>query len=238
MKKLLISIMSFGVISSIYAQNLSDVAPYPAAGENENRNVIWLDKVENEDNYKVEIIASKQGLRDCNRASYHTDLNRKYLVGWGNDYFVVGKTDLLMSNAMGCVDPKYLADLPVYFTKSEAVQSYNSQLPIVIYAPKDVRINFKIWKVEKVEPAIISNEKQLPDQVAVTGQDAKYCLQSAADQLVGQSDLDIEKVKALTQASEVEITEDGALVRSNLMKTRLRIYLKPSTKVVAFAKCE
>ncbi|EPF73343.1 ecotin family protein [Acinetobacter rudis] len=142
-----------------YAQELSSIAKYPKAGKNENRNVIWLEKIDHEENYKVEIIATKQGMTDCNTRSYHTDLKKKDLKGWGYDYFVVGKADQVISTLMGCLDnKKTLADIPVVLPAGESIQRYNSRLPIVVYAPKDIQIKYKIWKADKIVPAVISNE--------------------------------------------------------------------------------
>lgn len=147
------------LIPVVHAQKLSDITVYPSASENENRNIIWLDKLANEEDYKVEIIATKTGVKDCNHTSYHADLNRKSLKEWGYDFFVVVKSDLFITTLMGCSNIKNtLVDLPVSLTKSESLQPYNSRLPIVIYAPKEMQIKFKIWKVEAIESATVSND--------------------------------------------------------------------------------
>lgn len=135
--------------SSVFAQDLVDIAPYPIAQLNETRNVIWLNKFRNEDNYKIEIIAFKKGMRDCNQTSYQTAFKRNTIDGWGYSYFTISELDDNgpVSTMLPCQRPeKFLADIPVDLTGDESMWSYNSKLPIVVYAPKDITVKIKIWK--------------------------------------------------------------------------------------------
>lgn len=148
------------ITSSIYAQDLSSIAPYPDPKENEVRNVIWLKKFRNEENYKIEIISFKKGVRDCNQTSYQTTLSRNTLEGWGYSYFTINNLDEInpVSTMLPCASPEiYLADIPVALTGSESMLRYNSKLPLVIYAPKDIQVKVKIWKFKSIKSATDSN---------------------------------------------------------------------------------
>lgn len=157
MKKILASALIIGLTSpTVFAQKLSDVAPYPAPGKNETRHVIWLDKQSNEDNFKVEIIATKKGMRDCNNVFFGAKLNEVTLKGWGYTYFKVDSVSDGASTLMGCPDSKkYLADLPVNLS-GDSIQRYNSKLPIVVYTPKEIEIKYRIWEGKAIKNAVVS----------------------------------------------------------------------------------
>lgn len=138
---------------------LSDVAPYPKAAANDNRNVIWLEKRADEENLKVEIIATKKGIKDCNNTWYSGDLKEIDLQGWGYTYYKIEKITGPMSTRMGCLNgEKQTTDLAVNLGNKNSLTRYNSKLPIVVYAPKDVLVNLKIWKADETLNSAISND--------------------------------------------------------------------------------
>ena len=126
------------------------VANYPKASKNQNRNVIWLDSKTNEVNYKVEIIAEIEGMKDCNDVFYAADFKEEDLKGWGYTYFLLENLSPPMSTEIGCFDQtKTMANLPIMISNSFI--EYNSKLPIIIYAPKEVNISYKIWSTDDIK---------------------------------------------------------------------------------------
>lgn len=118
--------------------------------------MIWLEKEQNEDNYKVEIIATKKGIRDCNNVFFGAKLNEKTLMGWGYTYFKVESVSNGATTLMGCLDnKKYQADLPINLS-GDSIQRYNSKLPIVVYAPQGVDIKYRIWRGKEVQNAVVT----------------------------------------------------------------------------------
>lgn len=69
--------------SVAHAAKLEDVAPYPKAETGFSRQVIYLPKQKNEDDYKVQIIAGKTLQVDCNQQRLGGKLEEKTLKGWG-----------------------------------------------------------------------------------------------------------------------------------------------------------
>ncbi|MDF3867214.1 serine protease inhibitor ecotin [Pseudomonas denitrificans (nom. rej.)] len=135
------------------AAKLEDVAPYPKADEGFVRQVIHLPKQAQEENFKVEILAGKTLTVDCNRQRLGGTLEEKTLEGWGYTYYRLDKVSGPASTLMACPDGKTRKDF-VPVVGDGFVLRYNSKLPIVIYAPKDVEVRYRLWSAsEKVEKA-------------------------------------------------------------------------------------
>ncbi|MBD9632515.1 serine protease inhibitor ecotin [Pseudomonas sp. PDM19] len=135
------------------AAKLEDVAPYPKAEDGFVRQVIHLPKQAQEENFKVEILAGKTLTVDCNRQRLGGTLEEKTLEGWGYSYYRLDKVSGPASTLMACPDGKSRQDF-VPVVGDGFVLRYNSKLPIVIYAPKDVEVRYRLWSAsEKVEKA-------------------------------------------------------------------------------------
>ncbi len=126
------------------AAKLEDVAPYPKADSGFTRSVIRLPEQSQEDNYKVEILAGKTLEVDCNRQRLGGDLQEKNLEGWGYPFYRLDSVIGPMSTQMACPDSKgKFAFVPV--VGDGYLLRYNSKLPIVIYAPKDIEVRYRLW---------------------------------------------------------------------------------------------
>lgn len=135
------------------AAKLEDVAPYPKAEDGFVRQVIHLPKQAQEENFKVEILAGKTLTVDCNRQRLGGNLEEKTLEGWGYSYYRLDKVSGPASTLMACPDGKTRKDF-VPVVGEGFVLRYNSKLPIVIYAPRDVEVRYRLWSAsEKVEKA-------------------------------------------------------------------------------------
>ncbi|MBD9574142.1 serine protease inhibitor ecotin [Pseudomonas sp. PDM23] len=135
------------------AAKLEDVAPYPKAEDGFVRQVIHLPREVQEENFKVEILAGKTLTVDCNRQRLGGTLEEKTLEGWGYSYYRLDKVSGPASTLMACPDGKTRQDF-VPVVGDGFVLRYNSKLPIVIYAPKDVEVRYRLWSAsEKVEKA-------------------------------------------------------------------------------------
>lgn len=115
---------------------------YPAAKSGYVRNVITLPKRTNEELYKVELYAGVFKEVDCNSYSMMGVIEEKVLDGYGYTYYNVKTEEKLVGTMRGCLDgvktTKFIPALPV-------IIRYNSNAPIVIYAPKDVQIRYKVY---------------------------------------------------------------------------------------------
>ncbi|WP_085694700.1 MULTISPECIES: serine protease inhibitor ecotin [unclassified Pseudomonas] len=137
------------------AAKLEDVAPYPKAEAGFTRQVIHLPQQADEDNFKVEIMAGKTQEVDCNRQHLGGSLQEKNLEGWGYPFYRLEKVSGPVSTLMACPpeSKKKRAFVPV--VGDGFLLRYNSKLPIVVYAPSDVEVRFRVWSAaDKVGVAL------------------------------------------------------------------------------------
>ena len=128
---------------------LEKIAPYPAADAGMVRQVITLPAQENEDLLRVEIVAGKVLEVDCNRVMISAQLNTKTLEGWGYEYQVLDAVSQPATTMMACPDNKKEERFVPLNLGAEATQRYNSKLPIVVYAPEDVAVKYRIWRADE-----------------------------------------------------------------------------------------
>lgn len=147
------------------ARHSLDLSVYPKVTPDLNRHVIWLDPQANEQRLKVEIIATKQHMKDCNQGSFRADLSIKYVQNGSRTYYQVGPADRYISTVKGCPHVRYLGDSPVRFT-GESMLSYHSHAPIIVYAPQDIQVSYRIWQIASTHPTQIENQSKViqPDQ--------------------------------------------------------------------------
>ena len=118
--------------------------PYPAAAAGYQRHVIELPAQANEAEHKVELIAGKTLEVDCNQQRLGGQWQEKTVEGWGYNYYELGQVGPAMSTLMACPDnSRKQAFVPV--GGEPLLVRYNSKLPLVIYAPADVQVRYRIW---------------------------------------------------------------------------------------------
>lgn len=130
------------------AASLKDVAPYPEAEKGFTRQVIHLPAQADESAYQLEIIAGKTLPVDCNRQRLGGSMEQRTLEGWGYNYYRLDKVSGPVSTLMACPDGnKTNAFVPV--VGDGFMLRYNSKLPVVVYAPKDVEVRYRVWSASQ-----------------------------------------------------------------------------------------
>ncbi|MEQ5562665.1 MULTISPECIES: serine protease inhibitor ecotin [Providencia] len=149
MKKAILSVMAAALISScaVATEDLEKIAPYPKAESGMTRHVIELTKQQNENDFMVELVIGKTIKADCNRQWFMGDLDRKTLEGWGYDYYKLDEVKGPASTMMGCSEPAKDSFVTTQLG-DDAFVRYNSKLPIVVYAPKDMQVKYRIWSTD------------------------------------------------------------------------------------------
>lgn len=138
-----------------------DLKPYPAAAAGERRWVIQLpgvlkpspdpDLSSNPADWRVELIVGREALLDCNRHRLGGRLEAESLKGWGYTIYRVKEAGPMLSTRKACPpgEPKRLRF--VALGSKPTVVAYNASLPIILYAPSDLQVRWRLWKAEQLQ---------------------------------------------------------------------------------------
>lgn len=149
MKKAILSVMAAALVSScaVATEDLEKIAPYPKAESGMTRHVIQLANQQNENNYMVELVIGKTIKADCNHQWFMGDLDKKTLDGWGYDYYKLDEIKGPASTMMACTKPAEDRFITTQLG-DDAFVRYNSKLPIVVYAPADMDVKYRVWSTD------------------------------------------------------------------------------------------
>ena len=132
-----------------------DISMFPNAEEGFKRVFIQLEKLENEADFQIEIYAGKTVDTDCNKHTLMGEFVEENLSGWGYTYYNFDTNGEFRTTLMACPDNKRKLE----FVKSPSkLIRYNSNLPIVIFVPKDYQIKYKIWERKPQEFEVNESE--------------------------------------------------------------------------------
>jgi ecotin len=135
-----------------------DLKPYPAPGAGESRWVIQVPGVlrpspdpalsSDPADWRVELIVGRELAVDCNRQLLQGRISPESLPGWGYTVYRVSGGERALSTLMACPpdQPPRRAFVPL--AGEPTLVRYNASLPIVIYAPKDLQVRWRLWKAE------------------------------------------------------------------------------------------
>ncbi|WP_392565729.1 serine protease inhibitor ecotin [Utexia brackfieldae] len=131
--------------------NVNEFAPYPDKPAGYLRSVIYLPQLTDEQASKVELMIGKDMVVDCNTQTLVGNIQQKTLAGWGYSYYTVETTGNAISTLMACPENTGVTKF-VTMTAPNMLIDYNSKLPIVVYAPSDLQVKYRVWS---------ANSKQL-----------------------------------------------------------------------------
>lgn len=120
-----------------------DISMFPNAQEGFERVFIQLEKLANEADFQIEIYAGKTIEVDCNKHTLIGELVEQNLLGWGYTYYNFDTNGEFRTTLMACPDNKRKLE---FVKSSSKMIRYNSNLPIVVFVPKNYQIKYKIWQ--------------------------------------------------------------------------------------------
>lgn len=146
----LLMVLSGAMVFSFASANTAEVLkPFPVAEAGISRYVIELPELKDEDAVKLQLITGKTIKVDCNTRNFGGSITEENLEGWGYNYYKVSELTGPMSTLMACLDDtKHEAFVPM---QDAPLIRYNSKLPVVIYAPEDVTVKYRIWQADVLE---------------------------------------------------------------------------------------
>ena len=150
-----------GVPAAVRAIPRLDLKPYPAAAAGQRRWVIQLPGVlrpssdpaisANPADWRVELIVGRELEVDCNRQLLRGRIEAETIPGWGYRIFQVSGGDLVASTRMACPPEQPPRRRFVALAGEPTVVRYNASLPIVVYAPRDLQVRWRLWKAETTQ---------------------------------------------------------------------------------------
>ncbi|EPT7053022.1 serine protease inhibitor ecotin [Cronobacter sakazakii] len=163
---LMLSLAAAGCISgSVFAaeKTSENIAPFPKAQKGMVRQVIDLPERQDEASYKVELVIGQTLDVDCNKHQLAGKFERKTLEGWGYDYYTFESAKnadgsvMYTSTMMACPDGKKEKKFVTANLGENGMLNYNSKLPVVVYAPENIDVKYRLWKAD--ETLVSANKK-------------------------------------------------------------------------------
>lgn len=119
-----------------------DTSMYPEAKDGQERVLINLPKLENEEDYEIELLVGKWAEVDCNQHNLLGEFEEVTIEGWGYNYFNFESEGEMMSTRMACPDQ----ELENKLINAPSIKArYNSKLPVVVIVPEGYTVSYKLW---------------------------------------------------------------------------------------------
>ncbi|KWE40991.1 serine protease inhibitor ecotin [Burkholderia territorii] len=120
--------------------------PQPTAGQ--QRAVIALPALENEDDARVELMIGKTLQTDCNQQWFGGELTAEDVKGWGYTYYRLTDVKGPASTLMAC--PGQAPQQRFVQVRGDGqLLRYNSRLPLVVYVPDGFDVRYRVWHASK-----------------------------------------------------------------------------------------
>lgn len=121
-----------------------DLAAFPAPARGQLRHVIRLPNAGDENALRVGVVIGQTLWVDCNRQLFNAELQERTAEGWGYSYYVVTRAGPGAQTRMAC--PPGSRARRFVRSSDEPLLRYNPRLPLVIFAPSDVEVRYRIWR--------------------------------------------------------------------------------------------
>jgi ecotin len=135
-----------------------DLKPFPPAAAGESRWVIQLPGVlppaadgamaSGPSDWRVELIVGRELPVDCNRQLLRGRIRGDTVPGWGYPIHRVSGGEAAMATRMACPPDQPARPGFVPLAGEPYLVPYTVSLPIVVYAPRDLQVRWRLWKAE------------------------------------------------------------------------------------------
>jgi ecotin len=121
-----------------------ELQAFPQAAPGQVRRVIRLPAERDENALRVGLVVGRTLWVDCNRQMFSARIEERTTEGWGYTYYVVTSAGPPASTMMAC--PTNARSRQFVRSANEPLLRYNSRLPLVVFAPNDVEVRYRIWR--------------------------------------------------------------------------------------------
>lgn len=122
----------------------NDLQAFPQPEPGQVRRVIRLARERDEDGLRVGLVVGRTMLVDCNRHIFPARIEERTAQGWGYTYYVVTSGGQPAGTLMACPTPARTREF--VRAADEPLLRYNSRVPLVVFAPRDVEVRYRIWR--------------------------------------------------------------------------------------------
>ena len=116
----------------------------------DQRHVIELPALPDEDAHKLELIGGKAMTVDCNSRGMDGRFEARDVPGWGYSYWVLQSQGQVHSTMMMC--PPGSAK-PGFVQAEPLLVRYNSKLPVVVFVPEGMQLRWRVWRAGATQEA-------------------------------------------------------------------------------------
>lgn len=140
------SLLTFLALTALATGAEKDLKAFPEPEEGMSRHVLHLEPRENEEAAKVEILIGKTIETDpVNRHFFGGKLEKRVVEGWGYSYHILPALGPMAGTLMAPPADAEKVEKFVTLGGEPYLVRYNSKLPLVVYAPKDCEVRYRIW---------------------------------------------------------------------------------------------
>ncbi len=127
-----------------------ELKAFPATLAGQQRYVIELPALADEDAHKLELIGGKAMTVDCNARGMDGRFEERDVPGWGYTYWVLQSKGQVRSTLMAC--PPNSAK-PGFVQAEPLLVRYNSKLPVVVFVPEGMALRWRVWSAGALQQA-------------------------------------------------------------------------------------
>src|SRR5262245_5964496 len=143
-----ITILAF-IPAMLTVQGADNMKAFPPAEKGMVRHVLQLPKQDDEPAFKLELIVGKTvRVDEGNRYFFGGRIDVEMIQGWGFPSYHVRKLGPMAGTLMAINPDAPKVNRFVTLGGEPYLIRYNSRMPIVVYVPEGVKVQYRVWSAE------------------------------------------------------------------------------------------
>jgi len=123
---------------------------FPTPEEGMTRHVLRLPEQDDETLFKVQLLIGKTvEVDEANRYFFGGKVERVTIKGWGYSYYILKKLGPMAGTRMAPPPGAPKVKKFVSLGGTPELLRYNSRMPMVIYVPKGVEVQYRVWRARQ-----------------------------------------------------------------------------------------